>query len=443
MQGVKHDVMVVGAGAAGLVAAWSAAVTGASVLLLERNQRLGAKILISGGGKCNITHGGSINDVLNGFPAPQARFLRPSLYRFPNSEVIRLIESNGLVTHVRNDGRVFPRNGNAKDVLGIFERLLDVAGVVVLRGAPVGDLLAADGAVFGVQTGSVEHFARTVVLTTGGVSYPRTGTTGDGHGWAARLGHTIIPLRPALAPIAVRPQTPVEWRGVALRGGALCLLSNGQERTRWEGDLLFSHEGVTGPAALELSTAAAEAMALGGARLAYDFAPSMDPEGVDEDLQAEIQRHRGKNLQSILDLRLPDRVVPAVLAAAGVDGSTKGYILTRAQRRALAATLKRWDLGAVAGVDIARGEVTAGGVALSEVDPHTMRSRKVRGLYLAGEILDVDGRVGGYNLQAAFSTGFVAGEAAAREAGADPGTSRSASSDAGRTTRDKGRTFDA
>jgi predicted Rossmann fold flavoprotein len=443
MQGVKHDVTVVGAGAAGLVAAWSAAITGASVLLLERNQRLGAKILISGGGKCNITHGGSINEVLDGFPAPQARFLRPSLYRFPNSEVIRLIESNGLVTHVRDDGRVFPRDGNAKDVLGIFERLLAAAGVVVLRRAPVGDILTADGAVVGVRTESGDHYARTVVLTTGGVSYPRTGTTGDGHGWVARLGHTIVPLRPALAPIAVRPPAPVEWRGVALRGGALCLLSNGKERARWEGDLLFSHEGVTGPAALELSTAASEAMVAAGARLAYDFAPSVDLEGFDEDLQAEILRHRGKTLQSILDLRLPGRVVPAVLAAAGVDGSTKGYVLTRAQRRALGATLKRWDLGAVAGVDIARGEVTAGGVALSEVNPHTMRSLKVRGLYLAGEILDIAGRVGGYNLQAAFSTGFIAGESAAREAGENAGTPRAAVTDAGQMTRDKGSTFHA
>jgi hypothetical protein len=426
-----------------LVAAWSAAVTGASVLLLERNQRLGAKILISGGGKCNITHGGSLLDVLDGFSAPQARFLKPSLYHFSNTDLIRLIESNGLVTHVRHDGRVFPRDGNAKDVVGIFERLLAGAGVMVLRGAPVCEILAADGAVFGVRTESGDHYARTVVITTGGVSYPRTGTTGDGHGWASRLGHTIVPLRPALAPIAVRPPAPVEWRGVALRGGVLCLLSDGVERARCEGDLLFSHEGVTGPAALELSNAASEAMAAGDARLAYDFVPTMNPAEVDEELQAEILRHRGRTLQSILDLRLPDRVVPAVLAAAGVDGSTKGYVLTRAQRRALGSTLKRWDLGAVAGVDIARGEVTAGGVALGEVDPHTMRSRKVRGLYLAGEILDVAGRVGGYNLQAAFSTGFVAGEAAARESGANPGTPRAALTDAGRTTSDKGPTFHA
>jgi predicted Rossmann fold flavoprotein len=370
---------------------------------------------------------------MDGFPAPQARFLKPSLYRFPNSEVIRLIESNGLVTYVRDDGRVFPREGNAKDVLVIFERMLAAAGVAVLRGGPVSDLLAADGGVFGVRTENLDHHARTVVLTTGGVSYPRTGTTGDGHRWVARLGHTIIPLRPALAPIAILPPVPAEWRGVALRGGALSLLSNGLERDRWEGDMLFSHEGVTGPAALELSTAASEAMIAGGARLAYDFAPSKDPEGIDEDLQAEIQRHRGKSLRSIMDLRLPDRVVPAVLAAAGVDGSTKGYNFTRPQRRALGATLKRWDLGAVAGVDIARGEVTAGGVALGEVDPRTMRSRKVRGLYLAGEILDVAGRVGGYNLQAAFSTGFVAGEAAAREACATPGIPRAAVTDADRT----------
>jgi predicted Rossmann fold flavoprotein len=171
---------------------------------------------------------------------------------------------------------------------------------------------------------------------------------------------------------------------------------------------------VTGPAALELSNAAAGGTASGEARLAYDFAPDKDEQGLDDELLAVISRHRGRTVQNILDLRLPARIVPAVLAGAGIDCSTRGYVLTREHRRTLAITLKRWDLGAVAAVDIRRGEVTAGGIALDEVDPHTMRSRLVRGLLFAGEILDIDGRIGGYNLQAAFSTGYVAGESAAQ-----------------------------
>jgi len=414
MHPTEYDVLVVGAGAAGLLAAWKAAAGGASVLLLERNNRLGAKILISGGGKCNITHAGSVEDLLAGFPPSQARFLKPSLYSFPNTEVIRLLESNGLITDVRDDGRIFPRAGLAKDVVRVFEGLLRNAGARVCLGVRVSDLLAGDGPVSGVRTADGDIRARTVVLTTGGVSYPRTGTTGDGHEWVARLGHTIVPLRPALAPIAVTPPLPASWRGVALRGGALCLLVAGRVIDRWEGDLLFTHEGLSGPAALELSDAAAQA--LGAASLAYDFSPGVDTEALDRELLGTIQAHRGKTLSSILDLRLPDRIVPSLLASAQVDGSTRGHVVTREQRRALVGVLKRWELGTVSAVDIRRGEVTAGGISLSEVDPRSMRSRVVRGLFVAGEILDVAGRVGGYNLQAAFSTGFVAGASATSEA---------------------------
>jgi hypothetical protein len=183
---------------------------------------------------------------------------------------------------------------------------------------------------------------------------------------------------------------------------------------------LFSHEGVTGPAALELSQDAFQGMRAGGVVLAYDFAPHVPPEDLDGDLLAAIEDHRGKTLRNILELRLPDRLVPAILASAHVDGTTKGYVLGREQRRAVVNVLKQWAIGVVAGVDIGRGEVTAGGVALNEVDPHTMGSRVSPGLYLAGEILDVAGRVGGYNLQAAFSTGVVAGESSAARAGHRP-----------------------
>jgi predicted Rossmann fold flavoprotein len=407
--------VVIGGGGAGLIAAWRAASAGADVLLLERNQRLGIKLLISGGGKCNVTHTGSVDEVLSAFREREARFLKPSLYRWTNDDILKLLASRGVPTTARPSGRVFPLSGQASDVVEALASIMKDAGVSVRLGARVERLLRDEHGVSGAAVGGAVLPARQVIVATGGVSYPRTGTTGDGYRWAEQLGHHIVPLRPALAPIGVNPPLPSDWRGVAIRDCRLSVTAGKLRCASFRGDVLFTHEGISGPAALEVSTAAADAKEQGPVYLSVDFYPDLEFTELDERLNVIMSRQRGKMIGTVLDAELPNRLVPHLLTIAKVDPSQRGHTLTREHRRAIARLLKEWRLGAVGTLNIERGEVTAGGVDLSEVDPQSMRSRKIRGLYLCGEILDIAGPVGGYNLQAAYSTGCVAGESAAAD----------------------------
>jgi hypothetical protein len=408
-------ILVVGAGGAGLIAAWRCALAGAPVTVLERNPKPGIKLLISGGGKCNITHSGSMEEVRKAFLPREARFLKPSFYRFSNTDVLHLLENNGVRTYARPNGRVFPVSGRAGDVVRALIMALEEAGGRLSLGTRVESIARDDEALSGVIAAGAFIPARAVILATGGISYPKTGTTGDGLKWAGALGHTIIPLRPALAPIGIVPPLPKEWRGIALRGGCLSVTAHGKRIARWCDDILISHEGISGPAALEVSRRAAEALERDTVFLAFDFFPNKENSLLDAMLNGQIQRQRGKMIGTILEAWLPNRLVQPLLRSVGVDPETRGHILTAADRKRVVRFLKSWTIGRVAGVNVERGEVTAGGVSLDEVDPQSMRSRCVKGLYLCGELLDIAGPVGGYNLQAAFSTGCVAGDSAATD----------------------------
>jgi predicted Rossmann fold flavoprotein len=406
-------IIVIGAGAAGMIAAWRAATLGAPVLLLERNRKPGTKLLISGGGKCNITHAGSMEDLREAFPRREARFLKPAFHSFDNAAIIRMLEEDGVPTLVRPDQRIFPVSGRADDVVDALVSRLRRAGVLMELQIRVESLLVEEGRIAGVRADGAERPATQVVVAAGGASYPKTGTTGDGFAWAARLGHTIVPLRAALAPIAIRPALPGGWRGVAIRGGLLAVYAGGTKREEYQGDILFTHEGISGPAALEVSRGAALAIESGEAELRLDFFPGKDHPALDAELNELILARRDRMISTHLEGWLPDRIVPYLLQRAGVDPGKRGHVLTREERRSIVGLLKSWTIGTIAAVPLHRGEVTAGGVSLDEVDPRTMRSRRVSGLCFCGEILDIAGPVGGYNLQAAFSTGFVAGETAA------------------------------
>lgn len=411
----NHPVIVVGGGGAGIIAAWKAASLGARVVLVERNPRLGIKLLISGGGKCNITHAGSMEDVRAPFVRREGRFLKPAFHVFTNASIVNLLREHGVSVYTRPDGRIFPLDGRAGDVVTALGECLDEVKVDVRLNSRVRSIGQREGIITGVVVEGRLIPSTHVVLATGGVSYPKTGTTGDGYIWAQELGHTMAPLRPALAPIGVEPPLPKDWRGVALRGGCLSVYRGKKKLAGWNDDLLFSHEGISGPAGLEVSRVAAESLEQGETTLRFDFFPLLEFPRVDEALNRMILQDRGKMICTLLEKWLPNRIVPGLLASAGIDAITRGHILTRNDRRRITQLLKSWTIGAVSRIDIERGEVTAGGVCLDEIDPHTMRSRKVKGLYLCGELLDIAGPVGGYNLQAAFSTGFVAGETAGND----------------------------
>ena len=407
--------MIIGGGGAGLIAAWKAASMGAPVLLLERNSKPGIKLLISGGGKCNVTHEGPMDEMGKAFLKREDRFLRYAFHSFSNDDIRNLLAQGGVKTFVRPDGRVFPASLRAGDVVGALVENVRSSGGEIRLNARVTGILSEGGKVTGVTLEGSSIASGLVIVTTGGASYRKTGTTGDGVSWGAKLSHTIVPIRPALAPLRVTPVLPSEWRGVAVRGGQLTLESRGRRIESWVGDILFTHEGISGPAALGLSRSAAHALEQADVILRFDFFPREDFPVLDSRLNALIASGRGKQIDSILCGMLPDRIVPFLLGLAGVPATTRGYVLTRDARRSIVGILKGWTIGRVGGVDLDRGEVSAGGISLDDIDPRTMGSRKIKGLYMAGEVLDLAGPIGGYNLQAAFSTGFVAGISAARE----------------------------
>jgi len=405
------SVIVVGGGAAGLVAAWRAASLGHAVTLLEANGRLGVKLRISGGGKCNITHEGTAKSLLGAFSREQARFLRPSLHAFDNGAVLDLLHREGVATYVRDNGRVFPldRPGSAGAVVAAFEDLVRRAGVEVRTGARATGLLGRAPRLEGLRLEAARVEADQVILATGGASYPETGTRGEVLAWLQSLGIPVLPWFPALAPIPLEIPRPA-WEGVALREGEL-RLSAGREGRRlaaFAGDLVFTKAGISGPAALELSQAVERARRAGAAWLAYASTPET-PEIVDAGLLAETRTNPRLRAGSWLQRHLPERLADLLLAGAGLDLDLRLKDLPREGRRALVGFATALPLGAPRPVSLARGEVAAGGVDLAAVDPATMRVRGWENLRVCGELLDLDGPVGGYNLQAAFSTGYAAG----------------------------------
>ncbi|CAN5596636.1 aminoacetone oxidase family FAD-binding enzyme [soil metagenome] len=417
--------IVVGGGAAGIFAALGAARKGARVTILEKTVRLGTKILISGGGKCNLTHSGPLEDVLRAFRPNEARFIRPACYRFRPEQFVAMMEARGLRTYVRPDGRIFPVEGTARDVVRILEGYLREADVEVRLETPTVGLSVQDGIVTGVVTGlaSLAHTgyrsapagetetwdADRVIIATGGSSYPNSGTTGDGWPWLKELGHTIVKVRAALAPMYLATdRLRTDWSGVALRDIVLRARSP-KEIARWQGDLLFTHQGVSGPTVLAISREVAERAPI-PVTLDIDLRPDATPESLGAWLLSQPPR---RLVTSALEEIVPERLVTGLAADAGISEDVAFARLEKKARNRLAETIKRWPLGEVRHVPLEKGEVVAGGVALDEVDPHTMASLKAPGLYLSGEVLDIAGPVGGYNLQAAWATGFVAGESAA------------------------------
>ncbi len=418
---------MIGAGAAGIMAARRAAEVYAmgsgdvvydtrarNVMLFEKTSRIGTKILISGGGKCNITHDGPIEDVLEAFRPNEARFIRPSCYRLTNDQIIGLLTDRGLRVYTREDGRIFPVDQTAKDVVAILQRMLDEVGVETKLNCPVTGIQRDEVGVCRVTWQGGEQATRHVVLAVGGSSYPKSGTTGDGWAWAASLGHTIVPVRAALAPIDLKDTRWREYSGVALRDCVLKARLDGKEIARWRGDLLFTHTGVSGPCALGVSREVAEAMEHGNVSIEVDVLPDKTFETVAQELVNYASANPRRKIGTMLDDVLPSRLVDELALDAGIPEGQVFADLSRLHRNRLVECLKGWKLGDVREVPLGKGEVVAGGIALDEVDPQTMLSKKCPGLYCCGEALDIAGPVGGYNLQAAFATGWVAGESASK-----------------------------
>lgn len=408
-----HKIIVIGGGAAGIIAAWRAASLSVDTLLIEKNDKLGRKLLISGSGKCNITHSGTVEELLQNFPKNEANFLKYSFYRFSNIDIIKLMNLSGLETYTRNDGKIFPVTESARDVLNVLEKLLKNNNVKILFNSPVKSVQVQADYSFKVILKNDIFECHCMIIATGGVSYPHTGSTGDGYIFAQQLGHTIIDIKPALAPIEVSPKFPDTWKGVALRNGILkCYLKNkiiGKE----SGDILFTHRGLSGPGILEISRYAAEYIHQGDLYLFYDLFPSKTFETIDYELRKNFLENSNMKIENAIKRYLPDRIIKYFLNEIGIEDSKRCNQISKKERRKIVELIKQLPLGKIENIDIKKGEVTAGGVSLKEINSKTMESRKIKGLYFCGEVLDLAGRIGGYNLQAAYSTGYVAGESAA------------------------------
>jgi predicted Rossmann fold flavoprotein len=436
-----YDVLVLGAGAAGLVAAIRAAEMGRRVLVLEKNRRAGVKILMSGGTRCNITNARGLRSLRGvsgpidpgydpkrakgarsiqaGFTAEAGAFLGPALRSFSVEDSVALFEDEGLATKVEANGKVFPATDRATDVLAALLARLERSGATLRPSCPALGLERGEDGLFRVRTPDRTIAAASVILTTGGQSYPGCGTTGDAYAWAAALGHGIVRPRPALVPLRTDAAWVLDLKGITLPDVEARVVGPGGDgggpRARRREAVLFAHFGVTGPAALDVSREVARAQDATAMRLDLDLVPDLKIEPLDASLQS-LARAGSKKVAYLLPPALPQRVADAVLARAGVPADRRGPELSRDERRRLVATLKALPIPLTGTLDFAKAEVTAGGVALDSVDPATMQSRACPGLFLAGEVLDLDGLIGGYNFQAAWSTGWLAGQSAAEHA---------------------------
>jgi predicted Rossmann fold flavoprotein len=405
------DVAVIGAGAAGLLAAIRAAECGARTLLLEKNRKAGVKILMSGGTRCNITHATDNRGIVAAY-GPPGRFLHSALAAFGVQDTVDFFEALGVPTKVEETGKVFPVSDRAADVLEALLCRLDRSGAtLVAEEALLG--LEPQGEGFTLTTTRMTRRARRVILTTGGRSYPGSGTTGDGYALTARLGHTIIPPRPALVPITVAVPWVPGLRGITVPDAGVRILEGAAELVGRRGSLLFAHFGLSGPVILDVSRVVSGHPQPQRLEIELDLLPALKAPEVEERVRLEAAASGKKQLAAILAAWLPRRLGEAVLVVAGLPADRKAAGLSRADRTRLVDAIKHLRLPVTGTLGFGRAEVTAGGVALGEVDSRSMQSKLVPGLYIAGELLDLDGPIGGYNFQAAWSTGWLAGGKAA------------------------------
>jgi predicted Rossmann fold flavoprotein len=401
------DVVVIGAGAAGLLAAIAAAERGRQTLLLEKNRKPGVKILMSGGTRCNLTHATDNRGIIEAF-GPPGRFLHSALAALSVQDTIDLFEAEGVATKVEETGKVFPVSNRAADVLAALLRRLGRSGATLALNSPVLDLQQTENGT-SVTTPSRVIAASRVILTSGGQSYPGSGTTGDGYGFAARFGHTIVTPRPALAPLTVAEPWVAELRGVTIEDVMLRIVGNENLLASRRGSLLFAHFGLSGPVALDISRVVSGHPQPHTLKLEIDLLPAVPERALDGLLRAETGIAGKRQLAGILAARLPRRLCDTLLPLAGLPVDRKAAALSREERGRLGAVLKRLTIPITGTLGFKKAEVTAGGVDLDEVDSRTMQSKRLPALLIAGEVLDLDGPIGGYNFQAAFSTGWLAG----------------------------------
>lgn len=431
------DIIVIGGGAAGLMAAGRAGEVGAGVLLLEKTDGCGKKILVSGKTRCNLTNSAELKKFISMYGA-NGRFLHSAFHRFFRPELLSFMESHGLVTKVERGGRIFPVSDNAQDVVKVFKKYLAAGKVQVQLNTKVTSIAIQDKGIYSVKTQSGNFRCGAVIIAAGGASWPATGSTGDGCKISAMLGHSIVKLKPALVPLIVQEQKLAQaMQGVSLRNVRATAFQGEASRIdstltpqidygRGEkkvprppiiesrfGEMLFTHFGLGGPIILLMSLAVTEALEKGPVAILIDLKPALTKEQLHKRLQRDLDQSGKRKIASIIKEYLPAKMINPFVALTGIDTEKPVHQITAPERGKIIEFFKALRFNVKSALPLEKAIVTAGGVALAEIDPRTMASKKVEGLYFCGEVMDIDADTGGYNLQAAFSTGYVAGESAA------------------------------
>ncbi len=401
---MKFDGIVIGGGPAGMFAAITAAQNGSQVLLLEKNSRLGKKLLITGKGRCNVTNNCSAQEVLQNTPR-NGRFLFSAMAAFPPEKTISFFETNGCLLKTERGNRVFPLSDRSQSVLDCLCDALRRLPVVV-REETVKEILTQDGHVTGVRTNKANYTATWVILATGGISYPATGSTGDGYAMAQALGHTIVPQEGNLVPLESGDADCAEMQGLSLRNVGVKLV-DARNKTLYQdfGELLFTHFGVSGPTVLSASCH----LKGEGCRLLIDLKPALDEGKLDSRILRDLEQYQNRSMENALTDLLPRSMIPVILRRLNIAPEMQANSLTKQSRRSLVALLKAFPVAVTGKRPVSEAIITSGGVKVSEINPKTMESKLVSGLFFAGEIIDCDAYTGGFNLQIAWATAYAAG----------------------------------
>lgn len=412
----NKKVIVIGGGAAGMMAAGQAASKGVEVILLEKMKRLGSKIAISGKGRCNLTNAGDIADFIQYYPG-NGKFLYASLKEFNNQDLMEFFHSYGIKTKVERGGRVFPEADDSEVIVKALEKFLHFSGVKIFFDCSVKEVLVNETKqVMGLKINQKEAMiqADTVIVATGGASYPGTGSKGDGYYMAEKVGHKVVDPIPALVPLKTAEQWPKELQGLTLKNVKASIWIDGKKKNEEFGEMLFTHFGISGPIILTLSRIASHALRdKKKVEVKINLKPALNFEQLDLRLQRDFLKYNNKLFRNSLEDLLPKSMIPVIVKLSEIDSEKIVNKINKEERKRLCHLLQELNLTVTSTLGMGVAIVTSGGVDVKEINPATMESRLIRGLYWAGEVIDIDGVTGGYNLQAAFSTGYKAGKAAA------------------------------
>lgn len=404
------NIIVIGGGAAGLMAAGTAAEQGARVTLLETNEKVGRKLFITGKGRCNVCNNCDTQTVLQHVPV-NPRFLYSALGCFSPADVMAFFEDHGVPLKTERGNRVFPVSDKSADIIDALFTWVKRLGVTIIQ-KTAESLAITDGRITGVCAGGKTYHADRVIIATGGASYPQTGSTGDGYRFAREAGHTVVPPNPSLVPLVESGDTCREMMGLSLRNVQVTVYEGGKQIFCDFGEMLFTHFGLSGPLILSASAHMRHFVSK-EYRIEIDLKPALDEKTLDKRLLGDFDKHKNSDFINALGDLLPRKMIPTVVRLSGIDPHVKVNSITKAQRASLLHTLKHFTVQVSGKRPIAEAIVTTGGVSVREINPKTMESKKCAGLYFAGEVLDVDAYTGGFNLQIAWSTGRLAGLSAA------------------------------